>query len=172
MLIVVYSNKTAGWRSLGGVLLAFTGVEALFADLGAFSKRAIRISWLGWCLPCLLLAYSGQAAYLVVKPEAYEYPVFHTAPPGTLIYSLIIAILAAIVASQAIITATFQLIAQIIKLSYFPQIKVVHTSKVFHNQLYVPLANWLLMIGTVAVTCSYIEVQEIFLLKIHTNRLH
>ncbi|KAK4548717.1 hypothetical protein LTR36_008490 [Oleoguttula mirabilis] len=145
----------SGWRSLGGVLLAFTGVEALFADLGAFGIRAIQISWLCWCLPCLLLGYSGQAAYLAVKPSAYKYPVFNTAPPGTLILSLVVAILAAIVASQAIITASFQLISQIVKLSYFPQIQVVHTSKVHHNHLYVPLVNYLLCIGTVAVTAAF-----------------
>ena len=144
-----------GWRSLGGVLLAFTGVEALFADLGAFSMRAIQISWLCWCLPCLLLTYIGQAAYLAVHPEAYTYPVFNTAPPGCLILSMVIAILAAIVASQAIITATFQLLAQIVKLSYFPQIQVVHTSKTYHNQLYVPLVNYLLCIGTVAITAVF-----------------
>nr|POF04689.1 potassium transporter 19 [Quercus suber] len=148
-------NGESGWRSLGGVLLAFTGVEALFADLGAFSLRAIQISWLGWCFPCLLLTYIGQAAYISVRPEAYAYPVFNTAPPGCLIPILVIAILAAIVASQAIITATFQLLAQIIKLSYFPQIQVTHTSKTFHNQLYVPLVNYLLLIGTVAVTAVY-----------------
>jgi KUP system potassium uptake protein len=101
-------NKTHGWKSLGGILLAFTGVEALFADLGAFSLQAIQISWMFWTLPALLLAYIGQAAYISVHPEAYSNPFFHSAPPGTVIPSLIIAILAAIVASQAIITATFQ----------------------------------------------------------------
>jgi KUP system potassium uptake protein len=140
---------------LGGVLLAFTGVEALFADLGAFSRRAIQLSWLCYAFPCLLLAYTGQAAYISVHPGAYENPFFNAAPPGMLYPSLIIAILAAIVASQAIITATFQLIAQVMKLSYFPQIKVVHTSKVFHGQLYVPLMNWLLMTGTVLVAAIY-----------------
>ncbi|KAG0648812.1 Potassium transporter 5, partial [Hyphodiscus hymeniophilus] len=148
-------HKTEGWKSLGGVLLAFTGVEALFADLGAFSRKAIQISWLCYTFPCLLLAYIGQAAYISVHPEAYSNPFFKSVPPGTLYPSLIIAILAAIVASQAIITATFQLLAQIMKLSYFPQIKVVHTSKTFHGQLYVPLVNWLLMIGTVLVAVIY-----------------
>jgi KUP system potassium uptake protein len=99
-------NGTDGWRSLGGVLLAFTGVEALFADLGAFSKRAIQISWLGWCLPCLLLTYSGQAAYISIHPSAYAYPVFHTCPPHMLIPIMVVAILAAIVASQAIIVSS------------------------------------------------------------------
>lgn len=97
-----------GWRMLGGVLLAFTGVEALFADLGAFSRRAIQISWLFYTFPCILLAYVGQAAYISVHPEAYSNPFFNAAPPGTIYPALVIAILAAVVASQAIITATFQ----------------------------------------------------------------
>ena len=67
-------NGTAAWKMLGGILLAFTGVEALFADLGAFSMGAIQISWLGYCYPCLLLAYIGQAAFISVNPEAYSNP--------------------------------------------------------------------------------------------------
>ncbi|RYN20912.1 Potassium transporter 5 [Alternaria arborescens] len=148
-------NKYEGWRSLGGILLAFTGVEALFADIGAFSRRAVQISWLGYAYPCLLLAYSGQAAYISVHPEAYSNPFYNCAPPGWLIFSLIVAIAAAIVASQAMITATFQLLTQIMKLSYFPQIKVVHTSTTYHGQLYIPSINWLLMIGTVLVAAIY-----------------
>ncbi|KAL9115655.1 MAG: hypothetical protein Q9227_000023 [Pyrenula ochraceoflavens] len=101
-------NKESGWRSLGGILLAFTGVEALFADLGAFSRRAIQLSWLCYTFPCLLLAYIGQAAYISRHPDAYSNPFFNAAPPGTVYPALVIAILAAIVASQAIITATFQ----------------------------------------------------------------
>lgn len=101
-------NGTDGWRSLGGVLLAFTGVEALFADLGAFSRGAIQLSWLCYTYPCLLLAYIGQAAYISMNTGAYTNPFFNAVPPGTLYPSLVIAILAAIVASQAIITATFQ----------------------------------------------------------------
>ncbi|KFZ24531.1 hypothetical protein V502_00991 [Pseudogymnoascus sp. VKM F-4520 (FW-2644)] len=148
-------NGEHGWRMLGGILLAFTGVEALFADLGAFSRRAVQLSWLCYTFPCLLLAYIGQAAYISVHPEAYSNPFFNSAPPGTIYAALVIAILAAIVASQAIITATFQLLAQVMKLSYFPQIKVIHTSNIFHGQLYIPVANWLLMIGTIMVASIY-----------------
>ncbi|KAK1637548.1 potassium uptake protein [Colletotrichum phormii] len=148
-------KKTEGWKMLGGVLLCFTGVEALFADLGAFSMRAVQMSWLLWTYPCLILAYSGQAAHLAVMPEKYTNPFFNTVPPGMLYPSLILAVLAAIVASQAIITATFQLSSQIMKLSYCPQMKVVHTSSTFHGQVYVPLLNWLLMIGTILVTAVY-----------------
>ncbi|PWY71756.1 potassium transporter 5 [Aspergillus heteromorphus CBS 117.55] len=148
-------NGESGWRMLSGTLLAFTGVEALFADLGAFSRRAVQISWLCYTFPCLLLAYIGQAAYISVHPEAYSNPFYEAAPPGTIYPALVIAILAAIVASQAIITATFQLLAQVMKLSYFPQIKVIHTSDIFHGQLYVPIVNWILMIGTILIATIY-----------------
>ncbi|KAI1179292.1 potassium transporter [Nemania sp. FL0916] len=150
-------NKYDGWKSLGGLLLAFTGVEALFADLGAFSKRAINISWLCLAYPCLIFAYAGQAAYISkdTTETAFTNPFFYTVPPGTLYFSLVIAILAAIVASQAMITSSFQLLSQVMRLSYFPHIKIVHTSKRFHDQVYIPLANWLLLIGTVIVTAVY-----------------
>jgi KUP system potassium uptake protein len=101
-------NKYMGWRSLGGVLLCFTGVEALFADIGAFSRRAVQISWLGYCFPCLLLAYCGQAAHISVYPAAVSNPFYNSVPKGWLIPSLVVALGAAIVASQAMITATFQ----------------------------------------------------------------
>ena len=101
-------HQEEGWRKLGGILLAFTGVEALFADLGAFNRASIQLSWLCWTFPCLCLAYIGQAAYISVHPDAYSNPFFNAAPPGTVYPALIIAVLAAIVASQAITTATFQ----------------------------------------------------------------
>ncbi|QIW95009.1 hypothetical protein AMS68_000527 [Peltaster fructicola] len=148
-------NGHDGWLALASTLLAISGCEALFADLGAFSMRAIQLSWIGYCLPMLLLTYCGQAAYISVNADAYSNPVFLTAPNGMVIPLLVFAVLAAIVASQAIITATFQLLAQITKLSYFPTIKIIHTSKVYHNQLFVPLVNWLLMIGTVLIAAIY-----------------
>lgn len=86
---------------------------------------------------------------------AFTNPFFNTVPPGTFYFSLVIAILAAIVASQAMITASFQLLSQVMSLSYFPHIKTVHTSKKFHGQLYMPLANWALMAGTIIVTAAY-----------------
>ncbi|KAI4761012.1 putative potassium transporter [Aureobasidium sp. EXF-3400] len=147
--------KKEGWLSLGGILLCFTGVEALFADLGAFSKRAIQISWLCLTFPCLLLAYIGQAAFISRTPSAYSNPFFETVPPGMFYPSLVLSILAAIVASQALITSTFQLLIQLMHSSYFPQIKATYTSTNFHGQVYIPLANWLMMIGTVIVTAVY-----------------
>lgn len=160
-------NGRDGWKSLSGLLLAFTGVEALFADLGAFSMRAIQLSWLCLAYPCLLIAYIGQAAYISVDPteSAYSNPFFRTVPPGSFYFSLVIAVLAAIVASQAMITSSFQLLSQVMRLSYFPHIQTVHTSKRFHDQTYIPLANWLLMIGTVIVTAVYNNVSTLAFIK-------
>ncbi|KAF2665989.1 potassium transporter [Microthyrium microscopicum] len=146
---------TEGWKSLGGILLAFTGVEALFADIGAFSAKAVRISWLSIAYPCLLVAYIGQAAYISVDPSAYSNPFFKTVPKGTLYPSLVIAVLAAVVASQALITSTFQLLAQVMNSSYFPHITMIYTSDKFHGQVYIPIANWVMLVGTVIVTAVY-----------------
>jgi KUP system potassium uptake protein len=155
-------NGENGWKSLGGLLLAFTGVEALFADIGAFGAKAIRLSWLCLAYPCLLIAYAGQAAYISTDTTeaAFTNPFFYTVPPGSFYFSMVIAVLAAIVASQAMITSSFQLLSQIMRLSYFPHIKTVHTSHKFHEQVYMPLANWLLMIGTVIVTAVYNNVSQ------------
>ncbi|KAJ8118539.1 hypothetical protein OPT61_g519 [Boeremia exigua] len=133
-------NKYNGWRSLGGILLCFTGVEVLFAGIGAFSRQAIQVSWIGFVYPSLLLTYIGQAAFIAERPEAYADPFFNCAPPGWLIPSFIIAVLAAIIASQCIITATFH---------------VKHTSKTYYGNFYVPVVNWLLMIGAVLVAAIY-----------------
>ncbi len=125
-----------------------------------------------------ILQYIGQAAYISQNPGSVSNPFFNSVPPGMFYPSLVIAILAAIVASQTMITATFQvghvivtfhkqrmltmmqLLSQIVKLSYFPQIKVKHTSKIFHGQIYIPWVNWLLMIGTVCVTAAYSNVSS------------
>jgi KUP system potassium uptake protein len=121
-------------------------------------NSAIQISWLCLTFPCLLLAYIGQAAYISRTPSAYSNPFFETVPPGMFYPSLVLSILAAVVASQALITSTFQLLIQLMHSSYFPQIKATYTSTAFHGQVYIPLANWIMMIGTVIVTAVYSNV--------------
>jgi KUP system potassium uptake protein len=155
-----YLYGSSGWKSLSGLLLAITGVESLFAALGAFGKRAIQLSWLLIAYPSLLLAYAGQAAYISFDETgiAFTNPFFYTVPRPTLYFSVVIAVLAAIVASQAMITSSFQLISQLIRLSYFPHIKIIYTSRRFRGHVYMPFANWLLMIGTVVVTAIYNNV--------------
>lgn len=166
-------NGTGGWKSLGGLLLAFTGVESLFADMGAFGKRAIQLSWLFLAYPCLLMTYIGQAAFISDdgSQTAYANPFFYSVPPGTFYFSLVIAILAASVGSQALITSSFQLLSQAMRLSYFPHIKMIHTSRAFHYQVYIPFANFLLMVGSIIVTAVYNNVRFRYLHFTELNRL-
>lgn len=93
------------------------------------------MSWTMFCYPCLLLAYIGQAAYISVDPTAVSNPFFNTVPPGMYWPSLVLSVLAAVVASQAMITGAFQLLSQTMSMSYFPNIKLVHTSDKFHGQV-------------------------------------
>jgi KUP system potassium uptake protein len=184
-------NKTEGWKSLGGILLCFTGSYIAFlltsltlargrgivcrswrifqevrhsvfrhSQMLMKARRAIQISWLGFAYPCLLMAYIGQAAHISVHPSAYSNPFFNSVPPGMFWPSLIVSILAAIVASQALITSTFQLLFQLVNMSYFPPIKMVNTSVKYHSQIYIPFANWLMMIGTIVVTAVFKDVHN------------
>ncbi|KAK2734702.1 hypothetical protein FQN57_001472 [Myotisia sp. PD_48] len=138
-------NGQSGWSMLGGILLAFTGVEALFADLGAFSRKAVQISWLFYVFPGLLLAYIGQAAFISVHPEAHSNPFFPLSaarhPLSGFSYGNS--------SSHSCFTGNNNCNISVMKLSYFPQLKVTHTSKVFHGQLFIPVANWLFLIGTI-----------------------
>ncbi|KAI8067155.1 potassium transporter, partial [Gongronella butleri] len=146
-----------GWVSMGGILLAFTGVEALFADLGHFSKMSVRLSWCFLAYPSLLFAYIGQAAFISsdASGTAWSNPFFASVPPSAFWFSFVLAILAAVVASQAMITGCFSLLTQAMSLYAFPTMPVVHTSEKFHGQVYVPIANWLLMIATVVITAAF-----------------
>ncbi|SMR45311.1 unnamed protein product [Zymoseptoria tritici ST99CH_3D1] len=154
-------NDNAGFDRLGGILLAFSGVECLFAVMGAFTRLAVQLSWLCFVFPCLLLAYVGQAAYLLDEPKEWNNSFFRTVPPGMLYPSLVISILAAIVASQGTITACFQLLAQIMNAGYFPHLDLKYTSNKYYGQVYIPKANWILMIGCIIVTVVYGNTQEL-----------
>ncbi|KAI7858889.1 potassium transporter-domain-containing protein [Circinella umbellata] len=146
-----------GWEMLAGTLLCLTGVEATFADLGHFSPSAVRISWLCFAYPCILMAYIGEAAVISMDTTgtAWQNPFYAAVPPSAFWFAFVMAVLAAIVASQAMITACFSILSQAMTLSCFPQLKVIHTSKKFRGQVYIPVANWLLMIGTVAIAAGF-----------------
>ena len=106
-------NRNDGFIMLGGILLSFTGVEALFADLGHFSATSIRLSWCVFAYPCLLITYSGQAAYISMNPSAYSNPFFASVPSVLFWPSFILSILATIVASQAMISGVFSILHQV-----------------------------------------------------------
>src|SRR3990167_8476850 len=142
---------SSGWKGyavLGGVFLVMTGGEALYADLGHFGKNAIRMSWFFVALPGLLLNYFGQSAYLLNHPDGISNPFYLIAPDWFLIPLLIIATIATIIASQAVISGTFSLTKQAVLLGLYPRLPIIQTSESMRGQIYIPQINFVLMIGT------------------------
>lgn len=156
-------TQTGGWMSLGGILLCITGSEAMYADLGHFTQLSIKIAFTFVVYPALILAYMGQAAYLSRHHEvATGYRIgFYVSVPEKLRWPVLaIAILAAVVGSQAIITGTFSIIKQCQALGCFPRVKIVHTSSKIHGQIYIPEINWTLMILCLAVTIGFRDTKR------------
>ncbi|KAL2928578.1 Potassium transporter 6 [Bienertia sinuspersici] len=162
-------TQTGGWMSLGGILLCITGSEAMFADLGHFSQLSIKIAFSFVVYPSLILAYMGQAAYLSKHHVvATDYRIgFYVSVPEKLRWPVLaIAILAAVVGSQAIITGTFSIIKQCQALGCFPRVKIVHTSSKIHGQIYIPEINWTLMILCLAVTIGFRDTKRLAVITV------
>ncbi|KAI4386332.1 hypothetical protein MLD38_004273 [Melastoma candidum] len=148
-------NGKRGFISLGGTFLSITGVEAMFADLGHFSVRSIQISFVFIVLPSSLIAYCGQAAYLMKYPQDIG-NAFYASIPGPLYWpSFVVAIAASVVTSQAMITGSFAIISQSQSLGCFPRVKVVHTSSKYEGQVYIPLINYAFMIICILTTIYF-----------------
>jgi KUP system potassium uptake protein len=148
-------NAGRGFVVLGSVFLVVTGGEALYADMGHFGPRPIRLAWFGFVLPALLLNYFGQGALLLGAPEAAPNP-FYRMVPGWALYPLIVlATAATIIASQAVISGAFSLTRQAVQLGFSPRVQVEHTSSAEIGQIYVPTVNWALMLCTVALVLGF-----------------
>ncbi|CAA7031367.1 unnamed protein product [Microthlaspi erraticum] len=157
-------TRKRGWMSLGGILLCITGSEAMFADLGHFTQLSIQIAFTFAVYPSLILAYMGQAAYLSkhhVLESDYRIGFYVSVPEQIRWPVLAIAILAAVVGSQAIITGTFSIIKQCTSLGCFPKVKIMHTSSKMHGQIYIPEINWTLMLLCLAVTVGFRDTKHI-----------
>jgi KUP system potassium uptake protein len=144
-----------GFAVLGAVFLVVTGGEALYADMGHFGKRPIRLAWFAIVLPSLLLNYFGQGALLISAPAAARQPFFLLAPRWALLPLVGLATAAAIIASQALISGAFSLTRQAIQLGYCPRLFIDHTSAHEIGQVYVPQVNWALMISTIAIVIGF-----------------
>ena len=142
--------------SLGSIFLVVTGGEALYADMGHFGRRPIAIGWYGMVLPSLLLNYWGQGAFLLSNPEVVEKRFFFLMAPEALKLPLVIlATMATVIASQALISGVFSLTAQAVQLDYLPRIAIRHTSQKHAGQIYVPLVNWTLMIACIGLVIGF-----------------
>ncbi|XP_066343857.1 probable potassium transporter 11 [Miscanthus floridulus] len=149
------------WTSLGGIMLSITGTEALFADLCHFPVLAIQIAFTLIVFPCLLLAYTGQAAYIISNKTHVADAFYRSIPDAIYWPAFVIATAAAIVASQATISATYSIIKQALALGCFPRVKIVHTSKKFLGQIYIPDINWILLVLCIAVTAGFKNQSQI-----------
>jgi KUP system potassium uptake protein len=147
-------HGASGYLVLGGVVLAVTGAEALYADRGHFGALPIRIGWLGVAFPALMLNYLGQAAMILHRPSTAENPFFLMAPTWSRYPMLILATAATIIASQAAISGSFSVARQAVQLGFLPRLKVLHTSKT-EGQIYVPIVNWGLCVGVVVLTLAF-----------------
>ncbi len=140
---------------LGGVFLAVTGAEALYADMSHVGRPAVRIAWAVVVLPGLLLSYLGQAGALAHAPDMKGNPFFATAPHAIVVPMVVLATLATIIASQAIITGTFTLTRQAMQLGWFPGLNIRQTSDTEYGQIYVPVVNWCMMAATIATAVAF-----------------
>ncbi|KAH8971191.1 hypothetical protein BDL97_02G129600 [Sphagnum fallax] len=154
-------NGRAGWIHLGGIVLSITGTEAIFADLGHFTFQSIQIAFTGLVYPCLLLAYIGQAAFVSRNLESVG-DAFYSSIPHRLYWPMFaLSTVAAVIGSQAIISATFSIVKQSVALGWFPRVKIVHTSNQVPGRIYIPEINWMLMVLCLVVTAGFTNTSQI-----------
>ncbi len=151
----MWSNPGITFIILGAVVLCVTGAEALYADLGHFGKKPIRLAWFTVVMPSLVLNYFGQGALLLKNPAAVKNPFYMMAPDWALIPLLVLATLAAVIASQALITGAFSVTKQVIQLGYLPRLNIVHTSVREAGQIYISFVNWGLFVAIVLAVVMF-----------------
>ncbi|HET9768341.1 MAG TPA: potassium transporter Kup [Thermoanaerobaculia bacterium] len=149
------ANGWHGFVVLGTVFLCATGAESLYADMGHFGKLPIRIGWFSLVLPALLLNYFGQGALLLTDPAAAEHPFYHLAPGWATYPLVLLATVATVIASQAVISGAFSLTHQAVQLGFTPRLEIEHTSARERGQIYVPAVNWALMLGCIGLVLSF-----------------
>ncbi|GGE08193.1 putative potassium transport system protein kup [Polymorphobacter glacialis] len=148
-------NPSLGFLALGSVVLSVTGAEALYADMGHFGRRPIKWSWLYFVMPALLLNYFGQSALLLSTPSAVANPFFLMAPDWARLPLVLLATMATIIASQAVISGAFSVTRQAVQLGFLPRIKIKHTSAAAAGQIYIPLVNWSLLGMVILLVVSF-----------------
>ncbi|KQV45126.1 potassium transporter Kup [Massilia sp. Root335] len=154
-LTFMVRNKTLAFIALGAVVLAFTGAEALYADMGHFGKRPIRMAWFGIVAPALALNYLGQGALLMTHPDAIANPFFQQLGAWSVYPLVVLSTVATVIASQATISGTFSMTHEAISLGALPRMKVEHTSEDEVGQIYIPLMNWMQLIAVILAVVGF-----------------
>ncbi|HEX7096423.1 MAG TPA: KUP/HAK/KT family potassium transporter, partial [Acidimicrobiales bacterium] len=144
-----------GFWALGSIFLVVTGGEALYADMGHFGRRPIRLGWFSLVFPALTLNYLGQGALLLREPEAVENPFFHLGPSWAIWPMVVLATFATVIASQALITGAYSLTTQAMQMDYLPRLAVRHTSTTHMGQVYVPAVNWILAVACIGLVIGF-----------------
>ena len=153
-------DKWLAFLALGSVVLAVTGSEALYSDMGHFGRGPMRLSWFGFVMPCLLLNYFGQGAMILgmgdaAAAEAIESPFFYLAPEILRLPLVFLATAATFIASQAVISGAFSITHQAIQLGFIPRLSIRHTSDEHHGQIYIPVINWVLMVAVILLVLTF-----------------
>ncbi|MCE9633153.1 MAG: potassium transporter Kup [Methylophilales bacterium] len=148
-------DPTLGYFSLGATVLAVTGAEALYADMGHFGRKPVQLAWFGLVLPGLVLNYYGQGALLLVNPQAIANPFYLMAPNWALLPMVVLATAATVIASQAVISGTYSITQQAMQLGYVPRMEIQHTSQQERGQIYLPGINWALMIAVAVLVVGF-----------------
>ncbi|WP_293763661.1 low affinity potassium transporter Kup [uncultured Aquitalea sp.] len=151
----LFHHGVGAYLTLGSVVLALTGAEALYADMGHFGSKPIRFAWYGLVLPALVMNYFGQGALLLTNPKAIENPFFLLAPQWALLPLIIMATLATVIASQAVISGAYSLTRQAIQLGYSPRMEISHTNEKEIGQIYLPFVNWALLVAVLVVVLTF-----------------
>jgi len=153
----IADDPTMGFFALGSVFLAVTGAEAIYADMGHFGRKAITRAWLLLAFPCLLLNYMGQGALLLSRPETVSNPFFFLVPGGQTGQKamVVLATVATVIASQAVISGAFSVTQQVIQLGFLPRMSIRHTSKRIMGQIYIPVVNWLLCAAVIVLVFTF-----------------
>ena len=154
-LMFLMEHRLEAFVVLGAVFLVLTGAEALYADMGHFGRFPIRLAWFGFVLPALIINYFGQGALVLSNPEAVKNPFYLLAPEWSLFPLIILATLAAVIASQAVITGAFSVSRQALQLGYIPRMHVEHTSESEEGQIYMPRVNWGLMLAIMVLVLGF-----------------
>ena len=151
----LHGNSMLGFFALGAVVLCITGAEALYADMGHFGARPIQYAWLGYVMPALLINYFGQGALLLADPANIENPFYLLAPEWARLVLVILATMATVIASQAVISGAFSITQQAIQLGYTPRLEIQHTSDREIGQIYLPAINWMLLVSIIALIIEF-----------------
>jgi KUP system potassium uptake protein len=154
-LTFLIAHPQLGFLAMGSIFLVLTGAEALYADMGHFGRRPIRLVWFGLVLPSLLLNYFGQGALLLADPEAIQNPFYLLAPDWFLVPLVVLATAATVIASQAVISGVYSITHQTIQLGFAPRMDLLHTSSSQIGQIYMPGVNWLMLGGVVALVLTF-----------------